>query len=146
MRGFGFDAAGVFEEFQTFTIPSGQGSLRTSVFWPVTSGTPLAYQCSEPVIARASVNFQPAMNSQYKTVSPLVFDDFIAGAQTPIPSSVTPLVNGQPQTLRTFCGLPWYNQNRALLFFKEANLRLPIVLPISAAVYNDLEATLNLLP
>lgn len=50
---------GTFQLLQTFVIPTGQSQLRTSVFWPVTSGAALAYRSSEVITVLAGTNYQP---------------------------------------------------------------------------------------
>jgi hypothetical protein len=125
MKGFSFDAAGLFTEMLTITIPAGQASVTVPVFWPVLGGTPLAYQCAESVIVLAAVNFQPMMYSTFN------------------PATVT--VDGTPQPAGYYGGPVWFSQDAALLFFENNDPVTPIVLPPHAAVYNDLEAALNLL-
>ena len=55
---------GTFQAFGTLTIPAGDQFRRTEVFWPVTSGAPLAYQCAtSTVIVMAGVCYQPWANT-----------------------------------------------------------------------------------
>lgn len=125
MEGFGFKTKGTFTAIQTVTIPAGEASIAVPVFLPVISGTPLAYQCAEVVTVRALVNFQPMMHSSFLPV--------------------TTKVNGFDYVTGFYNGKPWYQPERALLFFFQGFLNLPILLPIAAVVYNDLESALNLL-
>jgi hypothetical protein len=125
MQGFGWSAKGTFQKIQTLTIPSGQAEVTVSVFLPVLSGTPLAHN-SNAVSIRASVNFQPQMHSEF--------------------DRNTVKVSGSDYTVGYYSGHPWFDQNKALLTFIGGEITQPIVLPISATVYNDLEAVLNLLP
>lgn len=126
MAGFGFDTAGAYQELQSFTIPAGQASITASVFWPVTWGAPLAYQCAEQVQIRAAVNFQPIVHCAF------------------FPET-TPSGGGNP-VIGYYDGEPFYNPNRALLFFRGNIVSDPITLPLAAVNYNDLQAALNLLP
>lgn len=126
MAGFGFDMAGTYQELGAFTIPAGQSSVTAAVLWPVCWGAPLAYQCTELVRIRAAVNFQPIVQCAF-------FPD-------------TTIAAGNNVTVGYYDGEPFYNPSRALLFFRGGVSTDPIVLPIAAAVVNDLEAVLNLLP
>lgn len=123
--GFGFDTAGVFSEIQTVTIPAGQTVAVANVFLPVLSGTPLDSRCAESVVVICAVNFQPMMHSSF--------------------SVVNTKVNGNDYPVGYYNGPSWYQPNRALLFFIGGDFTAPIELPASAAVYNDVESTLNLL-
>lgn len=127
MAGFGWETAGTFQLLQLVTIPAGQGSIVVDAFIPCISGAPLAYQCSEVVMLRAAVNFQPMMFSSFfeQTTS--------AGAQTPV--------------IGFYDGEPWIQgTTRALVYFREGNSATPIILPVASVVLDDLTATLNLLP
>lgn len=125
MAGFGFDTAGTYQELQSFTIPAGQSSITAPVFWPVTGGAPLASPTAGIQI-RAAVNFQPIVHCAF----------FTATASS---------VSGSP-VIGYYNGEPFYNPNRALLFFIGGITNNPITLPLAAVNYNDLEAALNLLP
>ena len=55
---------GTFQAFGSLTIPAGDQFLRTEVFWPVTSGAPLAYKCdTSAVTIMAGVCYQPWANT-----------------------------------------------------------------------------------
>jgi len=125
MSGFSWSSAGTFQKLATVTIPAGQAGITMDVFWPVISGTPIAANRSD-VVVRASVNFQPMMHSQF------------------FPESTNKA--GQPYSIGRYNGEAWYDQNKAMLTFTNANPQAPIVLPISSTVLNDLESLLNLLP
>lgn len=124
LKGFGFDAAGTFTELFTATIPAGKSSVTGTVFLPVLSGTPLAYQCAEIIVPLAAANFQPMLHSTF------------APETTP--------VNGADYTIGYYDGDPWF-QTRALLFFFQGFNAQPILLPVSAVIYNDLISLLDLL-
>lgn len=126
MENFGFDSAGTFTALQTIVVPAGQASITTTVFLPVLSGTPLAYQATEVVFIRCEVNFQPIVQSSFS------------------PSTVT--FEGSPYVVGYYNGTPFYDPVKSMLFFIESDPQRPIVTPIAAVVVNDLTATLNLLP
>lgn len=128
MAGYGYNTAGTFQKLDTITIPAGQAGMTKAVFWPVLSGAPLV--SPQSVMIRAAVNFQPIMHSQFDLVN--------NGAQ----------VSGgpDPYPIGYYNGQPFYNSTYALLSFTDTNLKVPILLPISATIYNDLENLLNLLP
>lgn len=125
MKEFGFESAGVFTEMLTVTIPAGQAFVRVEVFWPVAGGTFLAYQCAETIAIMADVNFQPMLHSTF--------------------SRATAKVNGGDYPIGYYNGPAWYQKERALLFFKGGDSAQPQILPIAAAIYNDLTAILNLI-
>lgn len=125
MKDSGFEVAGTFTEIQTITIPAGMPSLTVPLFLPVLSAMPLAIRCAETVAAMVSVNFQPMMHS---TLRP-----------------ETTQVNGADYVVGYYDGPLWYQPERTLLFFLQGFLNLPILLPLNAAVYNDLTSTFNLL-
>ena len=126
MAGFGWNTPGTFQKLTTIVIPAGQAGATESVFLPVLSGCPLAYQASEQVMIRSNVNFQPQMHSQFFPV------ETVSG--------------GQPYQIGRYNGEAWYDKDKAMLTFTNTNPQTPIVLPISSTVLNDLEALLNLLP
>lgn len=126
MAGFGFGAAGTFSEIQAITIPAGAQSITTDCFFPVLSGSPLAYQCTEAVNVRACVNFQPQIHSKF--------------------NAQTVMFQGSPRVVGLYNEQPYYDPVKALLTFVENDQQDAIVLPVAAVVVNDLTATLNLLP
>ena len=129
--------AGTFTELVSITIPAGAAEARQSVFWPVVRGASLAYQCAEAVQVFPMVNFQPW------ACSTLVPPDE--------PNDPDARFSGDPY----FPGSnsPYFTTSKPLLKF--TNLFAPqslsvttekIVLPVHSAIYNDMEAVLNLLP
>ncbi len=124
MAGFGWGAAGTFTKLQTITIPAGQWSVTTAVFWPVLSGTPLAYQSSSEVILKADVNFQPSIHSTF--------------------DNQTVLVNGSPYSVGYYNGPAFYDSNVSMWYYPTTGIAT--ALPISATVFNDLNTLLGLLP
>jgi len=126
MQGYGWETQGTFQKIQTVTIPAGQASISASVFLPVLSGTPIAYQCPEQIEAAIGVNFQPMIHSQW--------------------SQQTTKIDSADYVIGFYDGLPYYNKDYALLTFVGGDNTKPIVLPVSAVVYNDIQALLNLLP
>ncbi len=126
MQGWGFESAGTFQKIQTVTIPAGESSATSICFLPVLSGTPIAYQSVEQVQIRCAVNFQPQMHSSF--------------------DSVTVKKAGSDYSVGYFDGAAFYNPDYALLAFVDGDKQQPIVLPVSAVVYNDLQTLLELLP
>lgn len=126
MSGFGWATAGTFTDLQAVIIPAGQSEIVTTVFWPVLSGAPLVYQCTESVKVVSEVNFQPMMHSKFQSV-------------------LVPFGGGSAE-VGYWNGSAWFDPNKAMLCFQHGFTTDPVILPISASVLNDLMAVLNLLP
>ena len=112
-------------ELFSATIPAGQASITVPTFLPVTSGTPLAYQSAGVAVVRAAACYQPMMHSKF--------------------SPMSTKVNAQDWLVGYYNGAPWFDPNRASLFFQEGDLTDPVLLPLAATVYNDLQTLLGLL-
>lgn len=129
MRGATDETPGTFIEFTTLTIPADEAdSGPQAVFWPVILGAPLAYQCDEAVMVFAQCNFQPLILTQF----------------TPVVDANALLPRG------TYSGRPMlayqdYSLFRFASFGNSTPGSFTVTFPLSATVYNDLEALLNLL-
>lgn len=125
-----FATAGTFVEFDTFTILADEGSVTTTVFWPVLSGAALAYQCDEIVDVMAYVNFQPLVISHFYPDGSTGSGDkrgrYCGEAQWPPGSSVSSRM------------ARWSNSC-------SPGISQLVTLPISSDLYNDTENLLAVL-
>lgn len=135
MLGATFDVAGTFEEFQTVTILADEPSVTTTVFWPVIGGTPLAYQSTSAVDVMAFVNFMPLVNSHF-------FPDYDYSSGSLANVSVHGQWSGERQTPSTARLKTGFALNGRP---SDPNISDWVVLPVSAELYNDTEATLGIL-
>lgn len=139
--------AGVFVEYETLTILSGESEASMDVFWPVleVNGSFVGWQSDTSVDVFAQVNFMPQMISDF-------FPDY--DRQTADP---------QGFLYGDFCGFPYrkFSDDLGIPVIPRAVLRdgnktnstwasgyrdAMTVFQPSATIYNDTEAMLNLMP
>jgi hypothetical protein len=120
---------GTFSEFITVTIPADAGSATQDVFWPVVEGAVLAYQCTTAVEVFAYANFMPAVIAKFVVSEVGVDAHNIYGRH-------------EGEAVRQTALLRFLNESLAS---GAGNVTEHITLPVSATIYNDLEAALSLL-